>query len=113
MLDEKDCILVMDADTVLSPRFIEATVRQLTVHTERPIGGVGGIFLADDDEWNLVRQLQANEYTRYRRRLGRRKGRALVLTGTGTIFLVKVLRDVAASRIAGRLPDPGKGSAER
>ncbi len=111
MLDEKDCILVMDADTVLSPRFIEATVRQLTIQTERPIGGVGGIFLADDDEWNLVRQLQANEYTRYRRRLGRRKGRALVLTGTGTIFLVKVLREVAASRIAGRLPDPGKGRA--
>jgi glycosyltransferase involved in cell wall biosynthesis len=80
ILDDDDCVLVMDADTVLTERFIESTVTTLFGPSRRPIAGVGGIFLADDGPWNLVRQLQTNEYVRYQRRLSRRRGRALVLT---------------------------------
>lgn len=107
LLDDEDSVLVMDADTVLTERFIESTVTTLFGPSKKPIAGVGGIFLADDDSWNLVRQLQSNEYVRYQRRLSRRKGRALVLTGTGTIFKIGFLREVQQARRDGRLPDLG------
>lgn len=107
ILDFDDCILVMDADTVLTQRFIEATVNMLFSKSRKPIAGVGGIFLADDDKWNLVRQLQTNEYVRYQRRLSRRHGRALVLTGTGTVFKAGVLREVQQARTDGKIPDFG------
>jgi len=107
VLDDDDCVLVMDADTVLTERFIESTVTTLFGPSKKHIAGVGGIFLADDAPWNLVRQLQTNEYVRYRRRLSRRHGRALVLTGTGTAFKVGFLREVQQARRDYRLPDLG------
>ncbi|MGJ9372612.1 glycosyltransferase family 2 protein [Nesterenkonia sp. CF4.4] len=94
ILDAEDSVLVMDADTELSDRFIETTVDTLYGESKKPMAGVGGIFLADDDGWNVVRQLQANEYLRYQRRLARRRGKALVLTGTGTVFKAGVLLGV-------------------
>lgn len=108
MLDADDCVLVMDADTVLTPRFIESTVNMLFAKSRKPIAGVGGIFLADESTRGLVHQLQSNEYVRYQRRLSRRGGRALVLTGTGTVFKAGVLREVESARKSGRLPDLGK-----
>lgn len=111
ILDDDDVVLVMDADTVLTERFIESTVITLFEPSKKKIAGVGGIFLADDDKWSLTRQLQANEYVRYRRRLSRRMGRALVLTGTGTAFKVGFMREVQKARRAGRLPDLGEGGS--
>lgn len=109
LLNDEDSVLVMDADTVLTERFIESTVATLFGPSKRPIAGVGGIFLADDAApWNLVRQLQSNEYVRYQRRLSRRHGRALVLTGTGTAFKIGFLREVQQARRDGRLPDLGQ-----
>ncbi len=108
ILDFDDCILVMDADTELTERFIELTTKTLFTESVKPIGGVGGIFLASDDSWNLVRQLQTNEYVRYQRRLARRRGRALVLTGTGTVFKAGVLREVQAARKSGEIADLGQ-----
>jgi biofilm PGA synthesis N-glycosyltransferase PgaC len=106
ILEYDDTILVMDADTVLTERFIESTESMLFTPSKKHIAGVGGIFLADDqDPWNLVRQLQSNEYVRYQRRLARRHGRALVLTGTGTVFRAGVLLEVQQARRSGRLPD--------
>jgi cellulose synthase/poly-beta-1,6-N-acetylglucosamine synthase-like glycosyltransferase len=109
ILEFDDTILVMDADTVLTERFIESTEAMLFTPSKKDIAGVGGIFLADDeDEWNLIRQLQSNEYVRYQRRLSRRHGRALVLTGTGTVFKAGVLLEVQNARAQGRLPDLGQ-----
>jgi cellulose synthase/poly-beta-1,6-N-acetylglucosamine synthase-like glycosyltransferase len=110
MLDDNDPVMVMDADTVLTERFIESTVTTLFGPSKKHIAGVGGIFLADDgDDWNLVRQLQSNEYVRYQRRLSRRHGRALVLTGTGTVFKAGFLLEVRQARRDGRMPDLGHG----
>jgi cellulose synthase/poly-beta-1,6-N-acetylglucosamine synthase-like glycosyltransferase len=106
LLDDDDVVLVMDADTTLTETFIEATTEMLFTPSKKEIAGVGGIFLADDEEdWNLVRQLQSNEYIRYQRRLSRRGGRALVLTGTGTLFRASVLRRIQRARRAGEIPD--------
>jgi cellulose synthase/poly-beta-1,6-N-acetylglucosamine synthase-like glycosyltransferase len=107
LLDDDDTVLVMDADTELTERFIESTVTTLFAPAKKRTAGVGGIFLADDAPWNLVRQLQSNEYIRYQRRLSRRRGRALVLTGTGTVFKVGFMREVQQARSDGRLPDLG------
>ena len=108
LLDGEDSVLVMDADTALTERFIESTVTTLHGPSKKPIAGVGGIFLADEAPWNLVRQLQTNEYVRYQRRLSRRHGRALVLTGTGTVFKIGFLREVQQARRDGRMPDLGQ-----
>lgn len=105
LLDDEDSVLVMDADTDLNQRFVESTVTTLFGPSKKDIAGVGGIFLADDGPWNLVRQLQSNEYVRYQRRLSRRRGRALVLTGTGTVFKIGFMREVQQARCDGRLPD--------
>jgi cellulose synthase/poly-beta-1,6-N-acetylglucosamine synthase-like glycosyltransferase len=108
LMNPEDCVFVMDADTVLTEKFMEVALETLTHPSKKPIGGVGGIFLEDDFPWSLVRQLQANEYTRYRRRLSRRRGHALVLTGTGTLFRAGVLMEVKEGRGVGTLPDLGK-----
>ena len=44
-------------------------------------------------------------------RLSRRMGRALVLTGTGTVFKIGLMREVQQARRDGRLPDLGQTGA--
>jgi cellulose synthase/poly-beta-1,6-N-acetylglucosamine synthase-like glycosyltransferase len=113
-LDDDDGVLLMDADTELSDGFVAVANRHLWAPTnDSPVGGVGGIFvgsrhLTDDrGRWSLVRQLQHNEYVRYSRHLARRQGRALVLTGTGSLFRAGALSEVARARQLGLLPDEG------
>jgi len=101
MLDPTDTILVMDADTILSPHFIRSALNVLfkpKQKNRKSIGGVGGIFLATLERWTIAGQLQINEYIRYQRRLSRRRGRALVLTGTATMFNIRTLRAVLRGR---------------
>lgn len=105
LLSPDDCVMVLDADTKLTENFVETAVERLFDEHREPIGGVGGIFLERDGDWNLIRQLQANEYIRYQRRIARRRGRALVLTGTGAVFKSQVLAHVKYGRQSGQLPD--------
>ncbi|WP_432543831.1 glycosyltransferase family 2 protein [Kineococcus sp. SYSU DK002] len=93
-LADDDLVLVMDADTVLSPRFLEAAARSL--ESDERIGAAGGIFYGDRGA-GLLGQLQRNEYTRYGREIAR-TGRVMVLTGTGTLFRSRALRQVAEQR---------------
>jgi cellulose synthase/poly-beta-1,6-N-acetylglucosamine synthase-like glycosyltransferase len=108
-LSDNDAVLMMDADTSLSPDFIsEATWRLRESKGERPqVGAVGGVFLGYPLRGPLA-HLQNNEYVRYAREIGRRKGRADVLTGTATLFSAKALRAVERARSNGQLP-PGAG----
>lgn len=122
-LDADDGVLIMDADTELDDDFLAHAGERLwpaanDANDDRgagdtPVGGVGGIFVGsrhltdEDGRWSLVRQLQHNEYVRYARHLGRRRGRALVLTGTGSLFRAGALCEVALARRQGRLPDEG------
>lgn len=102
-LSDDDMILIQDADTVLSPTFVETAARVLRRHR---VGAVGGIFLGEPGH-GLLGQLQRNEYERYARSIYRKGGKATVLTGTATMFEARVLREVHAGRLSGRLP--GKG----
>ncbi|HET7475004.1 MAG TPA: glycosyltransferase family 2 protein [Dermatophilaceae bacterium] len=96
-LADEDAVLVLDADSVLTRRFLQVARSRLAKDTT--IGAIGGVFLGEEGA-GLVGELQRNEYTRYARDIARKKARAMVLTGTATLFRVDVLRAVTAARAA-------------
>ncbi|KRF34627.1 glycosyltransferase [Nocardioides sp. Soil805] len=100
-------VLVMDADCTLDREFLAVARANLR---EGGLGGCGGTFRGGPGG-GLVGTFQRNEYARYERDVRRLRGKALVLTGTASVFPVSVLRDVVAARRDGRLPDrSGAGS---
>lgn len=98
-LDNHDAVLVMDADTTLSPTFIQTALARLV----EGVGGVGGAFIGRPST-NVVGILQQMEYFRYRSEIKRHGERAFVLSGTGTLFSVAALRAVRTARKNGALP---------
>lgn len=92
-LGEEDFVLAMDADSLLSRDWIRHAVRAIgSGKCEAACGAFHGISGA-----GLVGQLQRNEYTRYARMV-RRRSQVPVLSGTGTLFRVSALREVAWER---------------
>lgn len=107
-LSSADLVLVMDADSLLDPGFLAAARKHLA-GSWRPgglqrLGGVGGTF-SGGPGGGLVGTFQRNEYARYARDVRRLRGKALVLTGTASVFPAGVLAEVRAARSEGRLPD--------
>lgn len=94
-LDDNDCVMVMDADTVLDQGYL-TTVRE-RMASDRALMAVGGLFYGEEGA-GLLGQMQRNEYTRYSRDIRRRRGRLYVLTGTASVFRSRALREVAAQR---------------
>lgn len=103
-LRDEDAILVQDADSFLDPGFVAATSAKL----RRGFGAAGGNFYGREGG-GLCGALQRNEYARYARDTARKRGDVLCITGVGTLFRVKALRDVAAGIRDGRLPDSNGG----
>ena len=107
-LEDDDLALVMDADSLLDPQFLAEARRRLVASwepgSEKHLGGVGGTF-SGGPGGGLLGTFQRNEYARYARDVRRLRGRALVLTGTASVFPVGVLRHVRSARREGRLPD--------
>jgi cellulose synthase/poly-beta-1,6-N-acetylglucosamine synthase-like glycosyltransferase len=99
-LGDEDRVLVMDADSSLDSRFLEAADERLA---RGDVAACGGVFLGKPGG-GLVGMFQRNEYARYARDVGRLKGKVLVLTGTATMFRAGTLREVARERGTGRLP---------
>ena len=93
--DARDVIMVMDADTSLSPRFLEVGAQRFVQDPE--LTSVGGVFYGEDGN-GLIGQFQRNEYTRYSLQIRQRHGRVFVLTGTASMFRADALMDVAAAR---------------
>ncbi|GGL34309.1 hypothetical protein GCM10012283_15900 [Phycicoccus endophyticus] len=94
-LGENDCVMVMDADTVLDPGYLTEVRRRMTA--DRALMAVGGLFYGEEGA-GLLGQMQRNEYSRYSRDIRRRRGRLYVLTGTASVFRSAALREVAAQR---------------
>ncbi|WGL53017.1 glycosyltransferase family 2 protein [Nocardioides sp. BP30] len=92
---ENDVVMVMDADTMLDPGFLETAVRRFT--DDRALMAVGGLFYGEQGH-GIIGQFQRNEYVRYAREIRRRRGRVFVLTGTASLFRPRALRTVASSR---------------
>jgi cellulose synthase/poly-beta-1,6-N-acetylglucosamine synthase-like glycosyltransferase len=104
-ISARDVVLVMDADSVIAPEFLETAMGRLEADPD--LIAVGGVFYGEPGG-GLVGQLQRNEYTRYQRVIARRLGRVFVLTGTASLFRTYALKAVADCR-AQLLPgDPGR-----
>jgi cellulose synthase/poly-beta-1,6-N-acetylglucosamine synthase-like glycosyltransferase len=99
-LQPSDAVLVMDADSALDPDFLATAMARLAVGD---VSAVGGTFTGQPGG-GIVGMFQRNEYARYARDVGRRKGQVLVLTGTATVFRASVLTEVRQARTDGRLP---------
>ena len=103
-IDRRDVAMVMDADSVIVPEFLETAMGRLEADPD--LIAVGGVF-AGEDGGGLVGQLQRNEYTRYRRIIARRRGKVFVLTGTASLFRAYALKAVADARGSLIPGDPG------
>ena len=101
----RDVAMVMDADSVIVPEFLETAMGRLEADPD--LIAVGGVFYGEDG-WGLVGQLQRNEYTRYQRHISRRRGKVFVLTGTASLFRTYALKAVADSRGQLLPGDPGQ-----
>jgi poly-beta-1,6-N-acetyl-D-glucosamine synthase len=93
-LRDHDFVLAVDADSSLNRGWIASAIEMLEL--DQKVGAVCGAFLGEPGG-GLVGQIQRNEYQRYARIIQRRR-QALVLSGTGTMFRVSVLRDIASER---------------
>lgn len=103
-LGDEDYLLIMDADSILDPTLIGAA--EAHMNADPKLGGCSGTFRGGPGG-GFVGWLQCNEYARYARDVRRLRGKALVLTGTASVFSVKALRDVQAARHDCRLPFGG------
>ena len=93
--DDSDVVMVMDADSALSPDFLETALARLC--DDPDLMAVGGVFYGEDGG-RFAAQLQRNEFVRYQRLVLRRPGRVFVLTGTAALIRAGALAAVAASR---------------
>ena len=93
--DERDVILVMDADSTIGPRFLEDGLRRL--EEDPTLMAIGGLFYGEPGH-GFIGQLQRNEYSRYQRLVARKSGRVFVLTGTASIIRAFALSAVAQAR---------------
>jgi biofilm PGA synthesis N-glycosyltransferase PgaC len=93
-LGSDDFVLVMDADSQLNKGWIAEAASILS--SNRKVGAVCGVYIGEDGS-GLLGQLQRNEYVRYARAVFRRR-QAPVLSGTGTMFRVSALREIARER---------------
>jgi cellulose synthase/poly-beta-1,6-N-acetylglucosamine synthase-like glycosyltransferase len=100
ILGPDDAVLVMDADSALDPGFIHHGVRYLA---SGRFAAVGGTFTGKPGG-GIVGMFQRNEYARYARDVRRLSGKALVLTGTATLFRATALHEVVTARGTDRLP---------
>lgn len=98
-LDDRDVVIFTDADTTLERTFVENAMRLL----RRRYDAVGPVFDAAPT-WNLLEQLQHNEYVRYSRMTARRNGRTLNLSGAAQALRVGVVRAVVEARRRGDMP---------
>ena len=93
--DLADVVLVMDADSTITPNFLEVALGLL--ESDPDLIAVGGLFYGDDGG-GLIGQFQRNEYTRYQRIVARKLNRVFVLTGTASVIRSYALRTVADAR---------------
>ncbi len=101
----RDVAMVMDADSVIVPEFLETAMGRL--EEDPDLIAVGGVFYGEHGS-GLVGQLQRNEFTRYQRLISRQQGKVFVLTGTASLFRTYALKAVADCRGQLLPGDPGQ-----
>jgi cellulose synthase/poly-beta-1,6-N-acetylglucosamine synthase-like glycosyltransferase len=102
--ERRDVVMVLDADSVIVPEFLETAIGRLEADPD--LIAVGGVFYGEPGG-GLVGQLQRNEFTRYQRYISRRRGKVFVLTGTAALIRAYALSAVAEARGTLIPGDPG------
>lgn len=97
-LTADDLVLVMDADTELSPGFIDRCLAELR---NPEVGAVGAVF-GGMEPHGYLEYMQYMEWSRYAEQLDRTK-KTFVLSGTAAVIRWNALQDVR--RIFGRFYD--------
>jgi cellulose synthase/poly-beta-1,6-N-acetylglucosamine synthase-like glycosyltransferase len=98
-----DLVLVMDADTVITPNFIAKSVAAFDEDTR--LGGVSGAYEAKPGGgWPGF--CQRNEYARWGFDVRQQSGKAICLSGAASVYTVAALRKVVAARASGKLHGP-------
>ena len=100
-LRDDDLVVCMDADTIIHKELLENAERHF--QEEPHLGAVSSNHLINRFG-TLIEILQAMEYERDRRFIGRRKGRYGCMTGMAAMYRVATLRDV--KRVYGQVYDP-------
>ena len=95
-------VMVVDADTIVSPDFVRQALETLRTPD---IGAVGGIFFGQSPR-GWLQWCQAMEYARYGQQVEESR-RVMVLTGTAAIIRLQALNDVHQARLRGDLPGHG------
>jgi biofilm PGA synthesis N-glycosyltransferase PgaC len=104
-LTAEDSLLIVDADSYLSPAFVEEASREIA----SGYSAVGGVFRGrsgspgDGLVSRYVTFCKQQEYLRYERDVARLHGKALTLTGTAMLLTVDAARSICASRETGML----------
>lgn len=94
-----DLVLIMDADTIMVPGWIERALVELQ---DPRVGAVGAVFQADSDK-GWLRGCQKREWSRYAVQIAR-TGKTFVLSGTAALIRWEALQDVR--RTTGDFYDP-------
>jgi cellulose synthase/poly-beta-1,6-N-acetylglucosamine synthase-like glycosyltransferase len=100
-LADSDLVMCMDADTVVHPDLLKNAERHFA--EEKHLGAVSSNHLIKRCG-TPMELLQAMEYERDRRMIGRRKGRLGCMTGMAAVYRVEAMRDVI--RAYGEVYDP-------
>ena len=90
-----DVVMVMDADSTISPEFLATALGLL--EDDPGLMAVGGLFYGEDGG-GVIGQLQRNEFGRYQRVVARKLNRVFVLTGTASVIRGYALNAVAQAR---------------
>jgi poly-beta-1,6-N-acetyl-D-glucosamine synthase len=102
-LDDDDYILVMDADVDVDRAFLANVTRHF--EKDHDLGAVSSNH-GVEFRGNLLERLQALEFARDRRYMGRKQGNAgCCMSGQGTVFKVSALRLV--EQVEGQIFVPG------
>jgi len=92
---DDDMILVMDADSVLAPTWIESALE--TMPEGSTVKAVSGMCRGDNTP-GIPARLQRMEYEQIAAQRTRKAGATRMLSGAGSAFRVRTLREVADAR---------------
>lgn len=98
-------VLVMDADTTLDSRFVEAALGEMEQNPRA--GGVSSVFEGRTSD-TILGAMQQMEYFRYQRDIRRNGNRAFVLSGTASLIRWVALSEIKQARQKGNVLPRGE-----
>lgn len=95
-LDPDDLVVCMDADTIIDHELIYNALRHFAEEGDRLAAVSSNHLISEFDTHRYIQLMQAMEYERDRRFVGRRKGRYGCMTGMAAMYRVRALYDIKA-----------------